>query len=101
MTMKNPVLCIALLGLCATPSAAKDRMTVNPDAVNTETILHTWSWNFPEIARSMKEIREAGFTMIQTSPVQRSYAPEGSGKKLFDEKVTEGNWYYYYQPTDW
>ena len=39
--------------------------------------------------------------MIQTSPVQRSYAPEGSGKKLFDEKVTEGNWYYYYQPTDW
>ncbi len=36
----------------------------------------------------MKEIREAGFTMIQTSPVQRSYAPEGSGKKLFDEKVT-------------
>ena len=101
MTMKNPVLCIALFSLYATPSAAKDRMTVNPDAVNTETILHTWSWNFPEIARSMKEIREAGFTMIQTSPVQRSYAPEGSGKKLFDEKVTEGNWYYYYQPTDW
>ena len=101
MTKKHPVLCLAILGLCATPAAAKDRMTVNPDAVNTETILHTWSWNFPEIARSMKEIKDAGFTMIQTSPVQRSYAPEGSGKKLFDEKVAEGNWYYYYQPTDW
>ena len=48
MTKKHPVLCLAILGLCATPAAAKDRMTVNPDAVNTETILHTWSWNFPE-----------------------------------------------------
>lgn len=80
---------------------AKDRLMVNPDAYNTETILHAWSWNFPEIARSMKEIKDAGFTMIQTSPVQKCYSPEGSGKKIFDEKVTEGNWYYYYQPTDW
>lgn len=91
------------LGLCTavSPMAAKDRITVNPDAVNTETILHAWSWSFPEMARSMKEIANAGFTMIQTSPVQECYSPEGSGKKIFDENVTEGNWYYYYQPTDW
>lgn len=49
----------------------------------------------------MKNIKEAGFTMIQTSPVQPCYSPEGSGKKIFDENVKEGNWYYYYQPTDW
>ena len=89
------------LSFLATPAIAKDRITVNPNAYNTETILHTWSWNFPEMARSMKEISDAGFTMIQTSPVQQSYSPPGSGKKIFDEKVTEGNWYYYYQPTDW
>ncbi|MDE6006401.1 MAG: alpha-amylase [Muribaculaceae bacterium] len=95
-------LLVAIAVASAVPSAiAKDRVTVNPDAVNTETILHAWSWNFPEMARSMKEIKDAGFTMIQTSPVQQCYAPEGSGKKIFDENVTEGNWYYYYQPTDW
>ncbi len=89
------------LSLVCLPGVAKDRVTVNPDAVNTESILHVWSWNFNEIARSMKEIKDAGFTMIQTSPVQSCYAPEGCGKKIFDENVTEGNWYYYYQPTDW
>lgn len=80
---------------------AKDRMTVNPDAVNTGSILHAWSWSFKEIAENMKHISDAGFTMVQTSPVQNCYAPEGSGKKIFDDDVTEGNWYYYYQPTDW
>lgn len=80
---------------------AKDRITVNPDAVNTDAILHAWSWNFDEIAKNMKTIADAGFTMVQTSPVQNCYSPEGSGKKIFDENVTEGNWYYYYQPTDW
>lgn len=96
------ILCGAAgLSLAFVPALAKDRITVNADAVNTETILHAWSWNFPEMARSMKEIKDAGFTMIQTSPVQQCYSPEGSGKKIFDENVTEGNWYYYYQPTDW
>ncbi len=87
--------------LLTIPISAKDRITVNPDAVNTETILHVWSWNFPEIGKNMKKIADSGFTMIQTSPVQKCYEPEGSGKKIFDENVTEGNWYYYYQPTDW
>lgn len=90
-------------GLILTSSLgySKDRMTVNPNATNTETILHVWSWNFPAIANNMKDIADAGFTMIQTSPVQNCYEPEGSGKKIFDDDVTEGNWYYYYQPTDW
>lgn len=99
--MKNYIIGMAGIVLAASPAFAKDRITVNPNAVNTGTILHAWSWSFPEMARSMKEIKDAGFTMIQTSPVQSCYAPEGSGKKIFDENVTEGNWYYYYQPTDW
>ena len=82
-------------------AGAVDRTVHNPKATNTETILHAWSWSFPEIARNMKNIADAGFTMVQTSPVQECFFPEGSGKKIFDENVTEGNWYYYYQPTDW
>lgn len=49
----------------------------------------------------MKRIADAGFTMVQTSPVQNCYSPEGSGKLIFDDNIIEGNWYYYYQPTDW
>lgn len=91
----------ALAMLAVSPVLAKDRVTVNPDAVNTGTILHAWSWNFPEIAKNMKKIADAGFTMVQTSPVQECYYPEGSSKKLFDTEGNEGQWYYYYQPTDW
>jgi len=61
--------------------------------------MHVWSWNFPAMAENMKKIADAGFTMIQTSPVQACFSPEGGNKKLFDEK--EGNWYHYYQPVDW
>ncbi|MDE6409614.1 MAG: alpha-amylase [Muribaculaceae bacterium] len=99
--MKKIIFALPLLALPFVPTLAKDRVTVNPDAVNTESILHVWSWNFPTIGENMKKIADAGFTMIQTSPVQNCYAPEGSGKKIFDENETEGNWYYYYQPTDW
>ena len=97
--MRNLYLLVAGVAVCAMPMAAKDRVTHNPDAVNTESILHVWSWNFPTIGENMKQIADAGFTMIQTSPVQTCINPEGGSKKLFDEK--EGSWYYYYQPTDW
>ena len=96
--MKKTVV-FALTILAVTSVSAKDRLTHNPKVTNDETILHVWSWNFPTIAENMSKIADSGFTMIQTSPVQQSYQPEGAGKKIFDEK--EGNWYYYYQPTDW
>lgn len=94
-------MCAALAGAVAIGVNAKDRVTHNPDYTNTETILHAWSWNFPTMARNMKAIADAGFTMIQTSPVQECFNPEGGSKKLFDENGREGFWYYYYQPTDW
>lgn len=99
--MKQIVLLTIAAGAVLSPALARDRVTHNPDVTNTESILHTWSWKFPVIAENMKLIADAGFTMIQTSPVQSCYAPEGSCKKIFDDEVKEGNWYYYYQPTDW
>ena len=101
--MKRIFIAIACLGLaaCATTTENKpvDRMTHDPNATNTETILHVWSWNFPTIAENMKQISDAGFTMLQTSPVNACFSPEGGNIKILDEK--EGNWYHYYQPTDW
>ena len=99
--MTNRFLLFPLAAAIALSASAKDRTKHDPAHTNTESILHVWSWNFPTIADNMKKIADAGFTMIQTSPVQQCYAPEGSGKKIFDDNVTEGNWYYYYQPTDW
>ena len=99
--MRNVIIAMGVLATTAMPAVAKDRVTHNPDLTNTESILHVWSWSFPEIARSMRQIKDAGFTMIQTSPVQHCYNPEGSGQLIFDDNVKEGNWYYYYQPTDW
>ena len=92
-------LCIAACAPKQSDNNGVDRMTHNPEFTNTETILHVWSWNFPTITENMKQIADAGFTMIQTSPVNACFSPEGGNIKILDEK--EGNWYHYYQPTDW
>ncbi len=97
--MKKILLSILTIALSGSLTMAKDRVTHNPDATNEDIILHAWSWNFPTIGENMKRIADAGYTIIQTSPVQACFSPEGGNKKIFDEK--EGNWYHYYQPTDW
>ena len=103
--MKKILLFIACLSIfaCANPKTEEgktvDRMVHDPNYTNTETILHVWSWNFPTITENMKQIADAGFTMIQTSPVNACFSPEGGNIKILDEK--EGNWYHYYQPLDW
>ncbi|MDD6280620.1 MAG: alpha-amylase family glycosyl hydrolase, partial [Bacteroidales bacterium] len=99
--MKKLTFIMAAAAMVIPAAQAKDRMTHNPDAVNTETILHAWSWNFPTIAENMKRIADAGYTMVQTSPVQHCFAPDGDITALFDQEGKGGNWYYYYQPTDW
>ena len=92
--------CLALMACTSNQTCnTVDRMTHDPNFTNTETILHVWSWDFPTITANMKQIADAGFTMIQTSPVNACFSPEGGNIKIFDEK--EGNWYHYYQPTDW
>ena len=79
--MKRTLAIFACLGILActsqTENKSVDRMTHNPDCTNTETILHVWSWNFPTIAENMKQIADAGFTMLQTSPVNACFSPEG------------------------
>ncbi|MBP3298949.1 MAG: alpha-amylase [Muribaculaceae bacterium] len=100
--MRKFILLTLGLGLAASPAVAKDRITRNPNATNEETILHAWSWNFPTIAENMKAIHDAGFTMVQTSPAQACLTPEGGNTRLFSQPGEKGgNWYHYYQPTDW
>ena len=51
----------------------------------------------------MKQIKEAGYDMVQTSPVQTCYVGENGGMALMSQPgdSVSGKWYYYYQPTDW
>lgn len=56
------------------------------------TILHAWCWSFNTIKDNMQAIKDAGYTSVQTSPINTVVAGEGGNKSL-------KNWYYQYQPT--
>ena len=65
-------------------------------AIEDGAILHAWCWSFDTIAESMEDIARAGYTAVQTSPINACY-DGGGGLQLNGE----GKWYYHYQPTGW
>jgi alpha-amylase len=63
-----------------------------PDKVSDGVILHAWNWSFNAIKDNMQAIAEAGYTSVQTSPVQR---PKDSS----DPNSSQMEWWKVYQPT--
>ncbi len=61
------------------------------------TILQCFCWSFNTISESMEDIAAAGYSAIQTSPINACYDGGNAGMELFGE----GKWSYVYQPTDW
>ena len=74
------------------------------DNVSEGSILHCWNWSYNNIKEHMEEIAQAGFSGIQTSPVQqpKDYTyegvvyttvgtPDGTGG-------SDGQWWKLYQP---
>ncbi len=57
-------------------------------------ILHAWCWSFDTIKDNLPAIKKAGYTSIQTSPINQVVEGEDGSKALT-------NWYYHYQPTDY
>ena len=91
---------------CATAilaSSAAAQGLQRKTSAQDEVILHAWSWALDTIADNMKQIKEAGYDMVQTSPVQTCYVGENGGMALMSQPgdSVSGKWYYYYQPTDW
>lgn len=76
---------------------------VSKTSAPDDVILHAWSWSFNTIADNMKDIADAGFDFVQTSPAQACYVGDNGGMALFSQPgdSVQGKWYYYYQPTDW
>ena len=60
-------------------------------------ILHTWCWSFNTIKENLKNIAEAGFSAIQTSPINEVKKGDNGGMQLYGN----GKWYYQYQPTNY
>ncbi len=95
---------LATVALAAGSVATAGRLTRNnPSATDNEVILHAWSWSFDTIAANMKDIAEAGYAYVQTSPANTCYVGDNGGMALFSQPGDSvmGKWYYYYQPTDW
>ena len=72
--------------------------------VSDGAILHCWNWSYNDIRFHMEEIAQAGFSGIQTSPVQqpKDYTYEGV---VYDTVGTpngtggnDGQWWKLYQP---
>ena len=71
----------------------KDQYGLEED-VQDGVILHAWDWSFANITANMQNIAEAGYSAVQTSPVQpyKQAADEGN--------ETNETWWLFYQPID-
>jgi glycosidase len=80
-----------------------DETSPNPygllDNADGGLILHCWCWNFNTIKENMETIAEAGYSAIQTSPINEVVVGESGGLKIYGDDA-DGKWYYHYQPTD-
>lgn len=96
--MKRKSILLMLFFLCGKTLWATS--TQEPSG-NKDVILHAWCWSFKTIKNNLKDISDAGYTIIQTSPAQHCVTEvsrdKGGGNQLFGK----GKWYYQYQPTDW
>ena len=70
-----------------------------PENVQDGTIIQAWCWDFATIEENLADIAAAGFTGIQTSPINACIDP--GGMALCTNGADKGMWYYHYQPLDW
>jgi alpha-amylase len=68
-----------------------EAVVYHTDSIENGTILHAFSWSFNTIKQRLPDIRNAGYTAIQTSPIQECFIGD-NGNKYF------GNWIFEYQP---
>ena len=65
------------------------------EKVKDGSILHAWCWSFNTIRENLQNIAEAGYTSVQTSPINQCKVGDNGGMELYGN----GKWYYHYQPT--
>lgn len=97
-------MCVTLFAGCNTNGNKENESAIPSenayglrDNVEDGAILHCFSWSFATIEESLEDIAMAGYSAIQTSPINACYDGGNAGSDLYGE----GKWYYHYQPTDW
>lgn len=72
MRMKRVFIAVLSLlsGLCSSPVSVFGQTTL-PKEKQHGAILHAFCWSFQTIKENMKQIADAGFTMVQTSPANK------------------------------
>ena len=78
----------------ALSTAVADAAPVDQAIVQGGAILHCFDWSYNEIRAALPDIAAAGYTAVQTSPVQPAKDYNGSWTD------TGGNWWKLYQPLD-
>lgn len=94
---------LAVAALTATAFACKPTQHAADAPTEDDVILHAWSWSFNTIGQNMKDIADAGYAYVQTSPANTCFVGDNGGMALFSQEGDSvmGKWYYHYQPTDW
>lgn len=71
------------------------------EKIGDGAILQAFCWSFNTIKANMKDIANAGYTSIQTSPIN-AIDDSYPYKTLYsNDKGTGGSWWWHYQATDW
>ena len=102
--MKNKVICIALI-LCllvstlavgtvtsVTASTGEAETQYAQNSIQGGAVLHCFNWSYNNIKSNLASIKAAGYTAVQTSPVQ---APKNYSASNTD---VGGQWWKMYQP---
>ena len=84
--------------VCGTGAVTEAEQATQVDAGNnyglvsaTEgNILHAWDWKFTDVTKSIKDIAEAGYSLVQVSPCQ-----------VCESASTNNDWWKLYQPYDY
>ena len=80
--------------------SSTEKVSVNyglTDSIKDGAILHAWCWSFNTVKENMQDIAYAGYSTIQTSPINECFVGADGGMQISGD----GKWYYHYQPTDW
>ncbi|NLK95560.1 MAG: hypothetical protein GX275_10295, partial [Clostridiales bacterium] len=66
-------------------------------------ILHAWCWSLNTIRENLKSIAEAGYSAVQTIPINNIASKYTNMKIMGNDESggTDGAWWWQYQPTDW
>ncbi len=83
---------IPAVSAAAVPAAAATEEFLHQDTIEGSAVLHCFNWSYNNIKAKLPEIAAAGYTAVQTSPVQRPKDYNASWTNTNDQ------WWKMYQP---